>query len=254
MATWHHVTLASAGRLPLFPGEIPRRAAVRALARVASDRLALFYVADDHAHLLLRASDTELRRVNHGILLSLRALAQAPVDLPRSTPVRDRDHLLSLLPYFLLQARKHGRSESPITWSGSCLADLLGTRRVPSLRMQLSEALTRVSQGQILQIVGLSPAPLVPVEDLTALPPARALHAAAWIFAAPPDLPGNTPVEVAARVAAAHLGRAAGIPVVRIAETLGVTDRAMRGLVTRNCPEAHLQALRLHLALEGRAG
>ncbi|MBN1337545.1 MAG: hypothetical protein JXB39_16450 [Deltaproteobacteria bacterium] len=252
MTAWHHLTLASEERAPLFPGDARRLAAVRALARTAGDRLALFFVADDHVHVVAHAPDGAVGRLAHDLLLALRAVAEAEVQPARARPVAGRDHMRTLLDYVLTQTAHHGIPVHPALWAGSCLPDLLGARAILGLDMQLCEALPRVGEAVILDAVGLGREPLVPAGDvaLRMLGPARLAAAAARSSGV--VLKGREAPVVAARAAAAHLAREAGLPPALTAEALGVTPRGERYLAGRPVPASLLLAVRRRVALDER--
>jgi hypothetical protein len=252
MIAWHHLTLASEGRAPLFPSDRRRLDAVRALARVAGGRMALFFVADDHVHLVVHAPESGVGRLGRDLLLALRAVAEAPIQPGRPKPVAGRDHMRTLLRYVLTQTSHHRIPVHPALWTGSCVPDLLGARRIPGLDLQLGEALPRAGEGEVLEAVELDSAPLVPADDalLRGLGPARIAAAAAR--AAGVVLEGRSAPVVEARTAAVQLGRALGLPPSLLAEVLGVTPRSVGYLTARPAPEALLAAVRRRVALDER--
>lgn len=73
-----HLTLASTGRLLLFPDIPSRSEAVQRVARHSAGRVVLFSAVDDHLHLVLRGDRSEAGRLG-GILG--RALAREEVGL-----------------------------------------------------------------------------------------------------------------------------------------------------------------------------
>ena len=223
-----HLTLASTGRLLLFP-DIPSRVqAVQRVARHSAGRVVLFAGVDDHLHLVLRGGRSEVGRLG-GILR--RALARDEVSLQpcHVKVVESRRHLETLVGYALRQPAKHGlRGMEPLLW-GTCLPDLVGARLLPGRLLPLVEVLPRLRPQQVLEPVGLPrwPQPLpwegvgqVGLEGLE-----RAVAGASGLVRVARE---HTPVQTRARRALAALARGAGIPVGVLARHLGVSTRSVR--------------------------
>jgi REP element-mobilizing transposase RayT len=252
--TFWHLTLAADGRQALFPGETARRAAVRALARLAGGELVLFSVVDDHVHLVVTAEGPRVGRLARALLLGLRPLAAAPLDPARARPVETRSHLESLVRYVLGQTAHHGLAEQPALWTGSCFQDLVGARWLPELRLRLAEALPRLPRAALLEAVGVREGHVAPARDdaLRAGGVGRLVAAVAAAAALPPDLGGRPAGVVTARRAAARLAQAGGLATADLAWALGVRPQAVRRLRTAPAPDALLRAARVRHALVER--
>lgn len=257
MRSWH-LTFAAAGRHPLFPLEAARRAAVRALGRVAGDAVVLFALVDDHVHVVLFCEEAHVGRLARAILLALRRLAAAAIEPAHVRPVRDRSHLEWLVGYLLGQPEHHGLSEHPALTTGSCWPDLVGARRVPGLTLPLLRALPRFRLRDACRHVGLPEVELRPVslDVVRAAGAVRLAETVASALAVGPGLEGNAPPVVEARAAIVQLGTAAGIHLAELAHALGVGPDAARKMGARPPDEGVLRAARTALALEAavRAG
>ena len=255
MTCWH-LTLASAGRLPLFDGEARLRAAVRVLARAGAGRLVLFCVVDDHVHAVVRGGRREAGRVGYAVWRGLQAVAATPVERTRVRPVESRAHLQWLVRYVLGQVQHHGLDTHPALWSGSCLQDLVGARAVLRLRLRLSELLPRLRLRTVYEHAGLPHQELAPAPDhaVRLAGAARLAEAAAAALAVDPALQGNTAPTVQARQAACALAREAGMPLSEVAWALRITPRAARRLAWRGVDATVRSAVRLRLALEDLVG
>ena len=247
----HHLTWSARGRLALFPSEDARRAALRALARVAGDQILLFGLADDHLHLVSPQAGPLARAV----LLALRPLAASTLDPAHLRPVEDRTHLSWLVTYLLGQPDKHRLPGHPALWTGSCFPDLVGARRLfPGIAGRLAAQLPRYRLRQAYEHLGLAPAPLVPADDeaTRAAGASRILAAAGAVLAAGPDLSGKTAERVLARKAAAIVAGQCGIHSTELAWALGQPARSARRLAGDAVEPALLTAVRLRLSLEDR--
>ncbi len=253
MRPWH-LTISSVSRLPLFPNPEQLRRAVWKLSEVLGDDLALFCIVDDHVHVVVVCEEAELATKTRALTRSMRALAAVDLHPTYVRPIESRRHMRTLLDYILRQPGKHDLPVHPALWEGSCLLDLVGARRLPGVRLRISEALPRTTQSDALAAVGLSRAPLVAVslEELRRLGPSRLLAAAAAASGAPPTLQGITRCEARARQAACRLAREAGIPLSELAWHMDITPRACRRLVARPLDEDLCEVVLRRLALEQR--
>lgn len=220
-----HLTIAADERLALFPTPTVRRHAVRALVRVGGPRVLLFFVADDHAHLVL-AGDAP-GRLAQRLALAWRPFASSALQPARVRPVESRGHLASLVPYVLGQARHHGLSGHPADQVGSCFADLVGARAIGFATVPLREALPRLASEEVYGAVGLPV--LEPAEDLAGASLPALVRATADALAVD-DLGAREPAVVRARATLARLARAQGYQPARAAEALGTTPRHLRRL------------------------
>lgn len=251
----YHLTFSAVGRHPLFPLEAARRAAVRALARVAGAWVVLFALVDDHVHVVVSCEEDRVGRLARAILLALRPLASVGIDPAHVRPVRDRGHMEWLVGYVLSQPTHHGLAEPPALTTGSCWPDLVGARRVPGMAMPILRPLPRFRLRDACRHVGLPEVELAPVslDVVRAAGAARLVDTVADTLAVPPGLDGNVPAVVDARTAAAHLGADAGIHLVEMAHALRVGVDAARRMGARPRDEAVLRAARVHLALQAAA-
>ena len=249
-----HLTFSSDGRLPLFPDETARRAALHCLARTAGQEIALFCMVDDHLHLVLLAPRARVGRLAQAFAVSLGSVAATKLDPARIRPVETRAHLQWLVRYVLTQPQHHGLPTAPALWSGSCFQDLVGARQVPGLTLRITDALPRLTRRELHKLVELPPAKLKPATDeaVRTAGAARLVAAAGASLAVGPTLEGNKPTVVQARRAAAQLAAAAQIPATEVAWALGSTPRATRRLTEPPVPAATIKALRLRLTLEDR--
>lgn len=224
-----HLTLASAGRITLFPEPDALLNAVRVLARVGGPRLLLFSVVDDHVHVVLHAEASSVSRAASGLSRAL-AAAGAP-DLARAhlRPVDGRSHLETLVSYLVKQPQKHGILASA-TWPGTCAPDLLGARVLPGFDpTAIARALPRAD---------------VPALVRRALGDARRAPLDAWhaAHAAAGAVPGERgPRGVAARVVWSRLALDGHVP-----------ERTHRWLRAQPVDAELLAATMLALALSGR--
>lgn len=251
-----HLTLSAEGRHALFPSEERRRAAVRALAAASGDRLLLFCVVDDHVHLVVRDERSSAGVLARALRRSLEPLAEGGFLPTHIREVKGRSHLEGLVSYLVAQPVKHGLSGHPALWSGSCLADLVGARRVsPGLSARVIEALPRYRLRAAHAAVGLPEAPLVPATDLqlrgagaTAL-----VRAAGAALAVGPTLLAKAAPVVLARRAAVILAATVGMATEEVAWALGQPARSVRRLAEVPVDPAVLTTVRLRLSLEAAA-
>jgi len=247
-----HLAFASYGRQHPFPGQVELRAAIHRLARVAGQRLVLFGIAAEQAHVLLHCSRPTAGLLSRAILKSLRAVA-GPVGLEpaRLQPVVDADHLLWLHDYLIQLPLRTGAPSPLALWEGGPLPDLLGARWVPGFSQRLTALLPGYDPAHACRLAGLTgpPAPLPP-HQARLLGIGRIGAASAAAMAAPPSLSGRSNPEVLARRAAARLARGAGLPPSELSFAFRQTRRTAYRLATAPLPDAALAALQLRLGLE----
>lgn len=234
----HHVTIATAGRAPLYTGEPELRALLHRVCRACGARLVLFCVVDDHVHLVLEHSTgRHWSQIRRALGVALQA--------PHGKPVVERRHLLSLVRYVVEQPAHHGvRHGALARWPGSCVADLVGARLlVRGLPERLMRWLPRWRPESVWEHVGLPV--LAPADDaqVFASGPAATMEAAARVFATEVPAAG-------ARVAAVHLMCGPmGLTAAQIAPWLGAHATTIRRDL-RSAPDAVvMRALRLDLAI-----
>ena len=253
MQSWQ-LTISALGRGTLFPDEATQRRAVRALVRVVGAHASLFCIVDDHVHVVVLCARQEAGRLAQRLALALRPLAGAMLGPAHISAVDGRSHLESLVRYLLRQPHKHDLATHPALYTGSCFADLVGGRALPGLSLRLPEALPRFRLRTAHGHVGLDATPLVPLDDaaLQELGVRRLVDAASAALAVGPALVGNSAPVVAARVTAAHLAHAAGLPASHLAQALDITPPSARRLAQRTPPPGAVLAARRRLALEDR--
>lgn len=253
-----HLTLSSDGRFPIVSDEAARLHAVRTLARIIPQDMALFCVVDDHDHLVLRGERPRAGLLGRSVRLALGHDARGRLEPARIRPVESRSHMLWLVRYVLTQAPHHGLPTHPALCSGSCFLDLVGARVIPGFTLCLGEVLPRLQRSELYRIVGLGgevqPAP---DELVRARGAVRLRDAARAALALGPDPDGRTPCEVSARRAVAALGLAARLSANDLAWALRVPLRTIGRLARGAVPPQLARAIRLRLALEdavARAG
>lgn len=96
-----HITFAGDERQVLFPEEAQRRAALRAVARVAAGVLVLFAIVDEHLHLIVFGTRPKVGCLKRSVQLALRPLTSTPIDPGRLRPVNGRSHMRTLVTYLL---------------------------------------------------------------------------------------------------------------------------------------------------------
>jgi len=238
----------------MFPSEARRRAAVRKLAEVAGDDIALFCIVDEHVHAVPYAEQETMRRRARAITRSLRTLAVVPVQPARIRPVDGRNHMESVLDYVLGQPEKHELPVHPALWSGGCLPDLVGARVVPGLRLRVQDCLPRFRPWMALRAVKLPSGTLepMPIDRLALLGPAALADAACSALCTAPGASGKEQGAVMARRAACVLAREGGLSLGAMAAALGVSAHTARRLAREPLPPQARRAVLLWLALEQR--
>lgn len=250
-----HLTLAVCGRLVLSRGEAERRRLVREIVRLGGDRLLLFCLVDEHLHAVLGGLrigylGRDLRR------LLLRLQPGIELARPHIQLVDSRAYLRRLVDYVLRQPAKHGLSDHPALWTGSCFQDLAGARLLPGFDPGLlARELPRFRLREVFATVGLAPLALEPAsdEELRRAGAARLVELAAGVHAVGPELIGRSREVVAARALAARVGVAAGLPATEVAHHLGLGAHAVRKLARRDIDPRASTDLRRRLTLEERA-
>lgn len=250
----HHVTIAVRGRQALARDETERRALVRRLARVASGRLMLFNLVDDHFHAAARddrpgvVADA-LRRVLKARRSDLQ-LKSAHLE-----PVGTRAYTNWLVGYILGQSKRHGLGVPTALWTGSCFQDLVGARLLPGFDPKpLRAELPRLGQPDLLEAVGLDAARLEGADDeaLERAGAARIVELAMGVHCVGPVLADRSSAAVQACALAAQTARLVDLPLKKIARFLGRTVRAVEYLAGREVDPKALAALRRRLTLEQR--
>lgn len=247
-----HLTFASQGRLPLFPTEAEGRAAVRALVDKAGPWLGLFCIVDDHVHVVVVCDEDRAGRVSRSILLALRALSRAPLQPAHRQPVQTRSHAKWLTEHYIIaQPVHHALPVHPALYAGSCFQDLVGARRIPGLRLRVSQVLPRMRLRSLFPSVGLPSAAVLPLPDLQVRGAGAVAiaQAAASALAVPPELLGRSVPVVTARRAAAQLCQQTHIPRSEIAFALKVSESSVRALLAKPVEPKLLTAVRVRLRL-----
>jgi hypothetical protein len=250
-----HINFSSVERRTLGRDETERRRQVRAIVRVAGERLAVFNMVDEHLHLLGR-SDWPTRR-GESVRRVMRACRpDLEFTRPHVRPVRDLRHLQRSVPYVLNQTDHHEVGGShPALWTGSAFLDVVGVRLMPGFRLTvLLQELPRLRQRDLLEAVGLEPVEIVPASDdaLLRAGPARIAQLAAAVFAAGETYAGRSDETVKARTLAARVARDLEIATVNMAAFLGAVPRTVNRLAREPVDPRALLALRRRLTLEER--
>ncbi len=251
MKPWH-LTIASDGRLPLFPEAWRRDRALHRLVDVAGGDLALFCIVDEQAHVVSICDEEALVHRRRGLTRSFRGLAAAPILSAHIRAIEDHAHMVDVFGFVLRQPEQHGLSGHPALWPGNCLVDLLGARLLPGLELRILEALPRIRERDALRAVDLpvDRLPELGARQVRMLGPARIATAAAAVHAANPALEGLGKREVRGRRLACHVARQLGLSTAEIAACLGIDPRAARRLAMQPLDPRELQAFARRLALE----
>ena len=241
MDLWH-VTIATVDRAPLHRSEEALLTLVRMVDRVIGHRLVLFCVADDHFHLVLEGPQPAIAVA--GLSCALTWGVSVDIARPFLKQVADRAHLATLVGYVLAQPVEHGFG-SVATWPGSCLADLVGARRLGRFGSgPLRSWLPRWRAREICRVARI--AVPQPVTDLAGCSLARIHRASRLALAAP--VSGKSLPAVRARWVAAHLAREAGYGVAAIARELERHPAHVSAVLRKPVPEEVAEA-RIQLAL-----
>ncbi len=250
-----HLTLAVRGRLVFARNEAERRRIVREIVRLGGNRLLLFCLVDEHLHTVLGGLrigylGRDLRR------LLARLQPDVEVTRPHVQLVDSRAYLRRLVDYVLRQPAKHGLSDHPALWTGSCFQDLAGARLLPGFDPGLlARELPRFRLREVFATVGLASVALEPAcdEELRRVGAARLIDLAAGVHAVGPELTGRSREVVAARALATRVATTAGLPASEVAYHLGLGAHAIRKLARRDVDPRASTALRRRLTLEERA-
>ena len=249
---WYHLTLTTKGRCTALADEGTRRAAVRAVARVMGEKGLLFSLVDEHAHLVVRCSAAEAGYIGRSARIVLQTLTGARWLATHVVAVEDRDHLEYLVGYCFWQPAKHELSELPLLWSGSCVQDLLGARRIAGFDPHASfRELPRFYLERKFKAAGIRDAIRPsPVDDAGVRAAGAVLLVRAGAAAvAYGDLRGVTDAQFAARRAVVQLAEKAGIPRSEIAFALGCSALTVRRLAAGAQDEPLQRAVRIQLSL-----
>lgn len=249
---YHHLTLVTKGRLPYYRDHAELLAILRAIARIARERLLAFGLVDEHLHALVETLDPG--RLAQALQLAMRALQPELSWQPAHVvPVKTDRHLRRLIPYFLEQPIKHGLPGHPALWPGSCCTDLLGARLLPGFSLApLKRAWPRVNQRTVLSTLNMPQVRIRPAQGdlLERAGVSRLGDLAASVYALP-SLAGNAPSAAEARRLAVHAARP-HFPPAQIAKHLGLSTRTVRRLANQEPPAVALRALRMRLSLLDR--
>mgnify|MGYP006928318276 CR=1 FL=1 len=232
-----HLTTPTVGRLVLARSTHELRWCVATVSRLGGDALA-FSVVDEHIHLVTRTGDVgrQMQRLRVGLS---RRLGLGPTHV---RPVESRQHLLNVVPYALLQPRKHGLRCHPAVYEGSMAGELLGWRLNPHFDSEhLETELPRWRTESLWPVLGFD------------RPPARVSRAALQCLG-PEYLRRRAEeclfaVPYAAGKVRALVGQICGGD-RRVARALGLSRRGLHRARERDVPEAHVRALALRVAID----
>jgi hypothetical protein len=247
-----HVSIATAGRLPMFADDAPRRAALHILAQRLPGQIVAFALVDDHLHLLLLGAAEALARTLRDLAFALAPLVKQPLLPAHIKPVADDTHLRTTLRYLLEQPVHHNTGELPALATGSCYAEIAGARAIPGLVLQLDAVLPREgTRPELEAVVGLPAGPLPQLSPvaLRRLGANRMVLAAAFAAGAS-SMEGRSEPTFAARRAVAELARESGIALPEVAFALDLTPDAVRRMEAKPADATLLAATRTRLALE----
>jgi len=201
-----------------------------------------FRAADTHVHLEAVCSEAEARRFAWRVEVSLSRKLRLPVPFakPRIKAIFDQGHLYGVFGYMFRQEQHHGIESDPF-FEASNLLDLLGMRLIGDYtRDNVAMYLPRMSRAKLLGFLDN------PELD-TGVFQLRDLEQAAASAFAVPGLRGRGASVVEARRAAVH---AVGTQAARVAEMLGIGERAVQKIRARHVPNAAtVRAVRRQLEL-----
>lgn len=230
-------TLSNRGRLPLVRTEEARWRALRRLTHAGGSSLLLFAFADDHLHLVLRDIDGAARHRLARIEQSLQEELLPRLDDRDSKQIYTRSYLHNLVRYHCVQGEHHNLPGG-IAWSGGCLLDLLGVRRLPGFDPSwMPELLPRLDRRALLDLVGVT-LPAFSLDHVVA--PERLVWAGSALIARDIRV-GRSQEVVAVRRTVLELARDATGEVVTTAEALGISERSARRIL-QNPPQPHLRS------------
>lgn len=247
MDCWH-LTLAGAQRQHLFPDATTRLAAVRTLVRIAGSQLLLWCVVDDHVHVVASGDRRCVGRLAQRLQLALGGVAVGVFGTTHFQEVAHRRHLVRLVGYVLTQTEHHGLGQPAAGWQGSCLADLIGARRLRGFDPgALAAHLPRMSPSQVLAEVGLAERDLVE-PDLAGVGLNDLLAAAARAVGRP-ALVGRSPEVLEGKHAVVSLALRVGWQPRHLAPLLQVHVRSVQRLAHHPADPRVAAAIRRQLAL-----
>lgn len=243
---------STTGRLALARVAGTRLAAERQLARVGGRRLLLFNVVDDHIHAVVDVTGRSRRRFLQALTQGVRKGAGVPpLDPVWWEPVTERRHLFHLVRYIATQASHHGLTPHDATWSGGCLMDLLGARRLDGYEPAvLLHALPRLDERALLGLAGLS---AWPAADVAEHEPSDVVDAA-LATVGHLSLSGSGEWVRQARVAGCQLAREAGARVPWLALALGTSRRTVYRALLEPAEKVWTDAILRQLALRTARG
>jgi hypothetical protein len=246
------ITLSTIGRERMFATAEQRVVAARAIARVGGAALRLFSIVDDHQHLVVACEVASASRLAGTFVRSLALLPGtarlAPSHVAR---VNDRTHLITLVRYVIQQPVHHGLGDAA-SWNGSCLADLVGARRLPGFdATALAADLPRLDIAETARIAAGLPRAIVPFDlaAVRAAGPAR-LWEATVACGALVDVAAHDPVTVGWRRAYVALAKAAEIAISEARDAAAMPRRTWSRLASDGAAASDLTLLRRRLAFD----
>jgi hypothetical protein len=221
----------------------------RLLLRHGAKRgLLAFGVADTHLHAVLECTRSEAGAFAQVVQTAIRRCAklEVPFDRARFRAVRDVWHLRNTVRYVTQQEARHGLVDDLA--EGTVAPDVLGLRVVePQVALRVRRSLPRVGREEWLAWVGW--------EDWRTAPMLlEALRDAAAASVGGARLGSRGVRSRAARVAACHLARGAGLASGHIASLLGISVRAVFQALKHEPDADVLHAIEGQLRLRGRRG
>jgi len=248
MECWH-LTFSTSERCLLLPSEAQRREAVWRMGELLGDRLVVFCVADDHAHVTVLCEPGCMPFVRRALALRLRSVAGVHVVATGAKRVEHRRHLESLVPYTLRQTEHHDMRVEPAVWSGSCFQDLVGARCIPCVDLQLRRLLPRWTDSAVWACVGLPVLEPASSLDVRVAGAVRVARAAADAVGVDPDLPGRSVRVARARRVAMQVGTSSGIAPEEMRWATGISGRSKRRSLRADVDPPLHRAVRLQIAI-----
>lgn len=253
-STVQELTFGTADRSPFARDEAERRACVRALGRCVApeDRPGVvgFCLRGDRLRVMVVDRAERVGYLRGALLRALRRVVRARLALPDVRPLGHRAHGMGVLRHYVAPQEPDGFGIAAPLATGSCLADLLGARRVPGMRLVAAQVLPRLHGRDLLAMVALDGVALLDAGGICRVGASRAVSAAAFAIGVPTIVTGLGAGVVAARRVVVRVAVEAGIAGSEVARALGVTPRTLRRLAGGPVDERLDRAVRMRLAIE----
>lgn len=233
----YHYTISRDRRWPLCPTVDAFHRTLHTVTRCTAHTLLLFGAADDHLHLVLEGSRSNLGRrvaaLQAGLRRSYRSQDASHPGTERAwaREVANRRHLQTLVTYVVQQPEHHGSRLPVANWQASCFLDLMGMRLLPSFDSdRIRSWLPRLSDTELWSVAGLPVLEPLRTDEVGHFGSATLVRAAATVYAAGTDLSVRRPEVRAARKLAVWLLSEAGLSTEKAAACVGCSSRTVQRL------------------------